>query len=448
MVVSTTAPSLVCPVKPLLAEAERHADFPILAQKIHGKRLVYLDSAATSQKPASVLRALDQFYRTSNANVHRGLHTLAERATEIYECARARAALFLNAKSSGEIVWTRNATEALNLVAHGYGRKFLKARDEVVISRMEHHSNIVPWHLLARDKGVVVRAVELNRDGTLRIEDLDRFLAEGRVKLVSLTHVSNVLGTINPIAEIARKVHSAGAVFVVDGCQGAPHLAVDVRALGADFYAFSAHKMLGPTGLGVLYGRYELLEKMDPFLGGGEMIEEVKLTHSTYAEPPARFEAGTPAIAETAGLIAALEYLSKIGMPRIREHEKQLVSYALDRLKEVPGLRIFGPPDPEIHGSAIAFELGDVHAHDVAQILDLEGIAVRAGHHCAQPVHEWLGSPATARASFYLYNTEADVDALVKGLHKVRKCFACDERPTDGTSCCETCPEAPACPER
>jgi cysteine desulfurase/selenocysteine lyase len=447
MVVTTTAPSLVCPVRPLLAEAERHTDFPILAQKIHGKRLVYLDSAATSQKPASVLRAMDQFYRTSNANVHRGLHTLAERATEIYECARARAALFLNAKSTGEIVWTRNATEALNLVAHAYGRKFLKAGDEVVISRMEHHSNIVPWHLLARDKGVVMRAVELNRDGTLRLEDLDRFLAGGRVKLVSLTHVSNVLGTIVPVAEIARKVHAAGAVFVVDGCQGAPHLPVDVRALDVDFYAFSAHKMLGPTGLGVLYGRYELLEKMDPFLGGGEMIEEVKLTHSTYAEPPARFEAGTPAIAETAGFIAAVEYLGKIGMERVREHEKQLVSYALAQLKEVPGLKIFGPLDPEIRGGAIAFELDDIHAHDVAQILDLDGIAVRAGHHCAQPVHEWLGSPATARASFYLYNTEADVDALVKGLYKVKKCFACDERPADGRACCDTCAETPACPE-
>jgi cysteine desulfurase / selenocysteine lyase len=447
MVVTTMAPSPVCSVKPLLTEEAQRADFPILAQKIHGKRLVYLDSAATSQKPASVLRALDQFYRTSNANVHRGLHTLAERATEIYESARARTALFLNAKSPGEVVWTRNATEALNLVAHSYGRKFLRAGDEVVISRMEHHSNIVPWHLLARDKGVVVRAVELNGDGTLRLEDLDHFLAGGRVKLVALTHVSNVLGTINPIAEIGKKVHAAGAVFVVDGCQAAPHLPIDVRALDADFYAFSAHKMLGPTGLGVLYGRHELLEKMDPFLGGGEMIEEVKLTHSTYAEPPARFEAGTPAIAETAGLIAALDYLSRLGMARVREHEKQLVTYALARLKEIPGLKVFGPPDPEIHGSAVAFELDGIHAHDVARILDLEGVAVRAGHHCAQPVNEWLGSPATARASFYVYNTEADVDALVKGLHKVTKCFACDERPADGTSCCETCPEAPTCPE-
>jgi cysteine desulfurase/selenocysteine lyase len=436
-----------CPVQSLLVDADLHAEFPILAQRVHGQRLVYLDSAATSQKPASVLHAMDQYYKTSNANVHRGLHTLAERATEIYECARTRVALFINAARADEIVWTRGATEALNLVTHGYARAHLKAGDEVVISRMEHHANIVPWHQLAKDKGVVVRAIELNPDGTLRMEDLDRFLASGKVKIVSLTYVSNVLGTINPILEIGRKVHDAGAVFVVDGCQAVPHLPVDVRALDVDFLAFSAHKMLGPTGLGVLYGKYALLDKMDPFMGGGEMIEEVTLQGATYKEPPLRFEAGTPPIAETAGMIAALDYLTKLKMKEIRAHEVQLLRYALHRLKDVPNLKIFGPLEVERRAGVISFEMTDVHAHDVAQILDMEGVAVRAGHHCAQPLHEWLGSPSTSRASFYVYNTEADVDALVKALRKVRKCFGCEDRPADGTSCCEKCPSGPPCPE-
>lgn len=448
MAVTASTLTFECPVQTLLDGADLHTEFPILAQKVHGQRLVYLDSAATSQKPSSVLNAMDQYYKTSNANVHRGLHTLAERATEIYECARSRVALFINAARADEVIWTRGATEALNLVAHGYGRKFLKAGDEVVISRMEHHANIVPWHQLAKDKGVVVRAIELNPDGTLRMEDLDRLLSSGKVKIVSLTHVSNVLGTINPIAEIGKKVHAAGAVFVVDGCQAVPHLPVDVRALDVDFLAFSAHKMLGPTGLGVLYGKYALLDKMDPFMGGGEMIEEVTLQGATYKEPPLRFEAGTPPIAETAGMIAALDYLTKLKMKSIREHEVQLLRYALKRLKEVPNLTIFGPPEAERRAGVIAFEMTDVHAHDVAQILDMEGVAVRAGHHCAQPLHEWLGSPSTARASFYVYNSEADVDVLVKALQRVRKCFGCEDRPTDGTCCCDSCDSAQNCPER
>ena len=399
-------------------------DFPILKQKIHGgKRLVYLDSAASSQKPFNVIDAMSEYYHTSHANVHRGLHVLAERATEIYECARTRTHFLINAYLPGEIVWTKNATEALNLVAHGYGRKFLKAGDEVVISRMEHHSNIVPWHQLATDKGVVVRAVELNADGTLRLEDLDRFLAGGKVKIVALTHVSNVLGAINPIAEIAPKVHAAGAVLVVDGCQAVPHMPVNVQALGADFYAFSSHKMLGPTGLGVLWGRMELLKKMNPFLGGGEMIEEVRLDDFTWKEPPGKFEAGTPPIAETAGHTAALEYLQKLGMARIRAHEQEIMLYALERLKAVKGLKLFGPTQPELRAAVIAFEFADIHAHDVAQVLDAEGVAVRAGHHCAQPLHEWLGSPSTARASAYIYTTKEDIDALVKGLEVVRKKF-------------------------
>jgi len=423
---SETKPGTSAPkVESYPLDARRIAqDFPILKQKIHGKRLVYLDSGATSQKPLSVIDAMNEYYHVSNANVHRGLHVLAERATEIYECARTRISFFINAFRPSEIVWTRNATEALNLVAHGYGRKFLKAGDEVVISRMEHHANIVPWHLLARDKGVVVKAVELNADGTLRLEDLDRLLASGKVKIVALTHVSNVLGTINPIAEISKKVHATGAIFVVDGCQAVPHLQVDVRALGVDFYAFSAHKMLGPTGLGVLYGRYELLDKMDAFMGGGEMIEEVTIEHSTYKEPPLRFEAGTPAIAETAGLTAAVEYLGRLGMKNVRQHEQELIVYTLDRLKSVPNLKVFGPPNPEIRAGVFAFEFEDIHAHDVAQVLDAEGIAVRAGHHCAQPLHEWLGSPSTARASVGVYTSTEDIDALVKGLLVARKRFA------------------------
>jgi cysteine desulfurase/selenocysteine lyase len=399
------------------------ADFPILRRKVHGKPLIYLDSAATSQKPETVIQAMDEYYRLDNANVHRGLHTLAERATEIYECARTRAALFINAARPSEIAWTKNATEALNLVAHGFGRTFLKAGDEVVVSRMEHHANLVPWHMLARDRGVAIRAVELNPDGTLRLEDLDRFLNGGRVKLVALTHVSNVLGTINPIAELAPKVHAAGAVFVVDGCQAAPHMPVDVRALGADFYVFSSHKVLGPTGLGALYGRYELLEKMAPFLGGGEMIESVTVDSSTYREPPLRFEAGTPPIAETAGLTAALDYLGRVGMANVRAHEKALTAYALERLSWIPGLRLFGPRDVERRAGIFAFELPGVHPHDVAQILDGEGIAIRAGHHCAQPVHDWLGVPATARASIHLYSTSDEIDALARGLEKVRAMF-------------------------
>jgi len=400
-------------------------DFPILKQKIHGgKRLVYLDSAASSQKPFSVIDAMNEYYHTSHANVHRGLHVLAERATEIYECARTRTHFFINAFLPGEVIWTKNATEAINVIAHGYGRKYLKSGDEVVISRLEHHANIVPWHQLAKDKGVVVRALELNPDGTLRLEVLDGFLATGKVKLVALAHVSNVLGTINPIAEIAQKVKQAGAIFVVDGCQAAPHMPVDVQALGCDFYVFSSHKMLGPTGLGVLWGRMDLLTKMDPFMGGGEMIDEVRLDGFTCKEPPSKFEAGTPPIAETAGHTAALEYLMKLGMAHIREHELDIVSYTLERLKSVKGLKVFGPPQPEQRAAVFAFEFEDIHAHDVAQVLDAEGIAVRAGHHCAQPLHEWLGSPSSARASAYLYTTKEDIDALIKGLEVVRKTFA------------------------
>ena len=406
-------------------DATKHrADFPILDQTVHnGKPLIYLDSAATSQKPKSVIDAMSHYYEFSNANVHRGLHVLAERATVIYEAARSKVAEFINAARPEEICWTKNATEAINLVAHGYGRKFLNAGDVIVVSTMEHHSNLVPWHLLAKSKGCRVVGVKLAPDGTLDLAHLDTILAGGNVKIVALTHVSNVLGTINPIADIAKKVHAAGAVFAVDGCQAVPHLPVDVRAMDVDFYSFSGHKMLAPTGIGCLYGKYALLEKMDPFLGGGEMIEEVRVDSSTYKEPPLRFEAGTPPIAETAGMLAAVEYLQAAGMANVRAHEKSLLGYALEKLAGVKGLKIHGTRNMELRSGVISFEFEDIHAHDIAHILDEEGVAVRAGHHCAQPLMDWLDAASTARMSVALYSTRSDIDALVAGLEKVRAWF-------------------------
>jgi len=411
----------LCPLDPDVIRKE----FPILHQTLHGsKPLVYLDSAATSQKPKQVIDAMTHYYEFSNANVHRGLHVLAERATIIYEGARTAVAKFINAAKPEEIVWTKNASEAINLVAHGYARKFLKAGDEVVLSLMEHHSNLVPWHLLAKDIGVKIRGIGLNPDGTLKLEQLDQYLAGGKVKLVALTHVSNVLGTINPIADIAKRVHAAGAVLAVDGCQAVPHLPVDVQALDADFYAFSGHKMCGPTGIGCLYGKYALLDSMNPFLGGGEMIEEVRVDSSTYKDPPLRFEAGTPPIAETAGMLAAVEYLTRVGMGNIRHHEKELLRYALKRMETVPGIKLHGTKDMDLRSGVISFEFEDIHAHDIAHILDSEGVAIRAGHHCAQPLMEWLDAGSTARMSVYLYTTEQEIDALVAALEKVRKQFA------------------------
>ncbi|HYG76064.1 MAG TPA: aminotransferase class V-fold PLP-dependent enzyme, partial [Planctomycetota bacterium] len=326
-----------------------------------------------------------------------------------------------------EIVWTKNASEAINLVAHGYGRKFLKEGDEILVSKMEHHSNLVPWHLLAKDKGCIVRGIDLNPDGTLKMEHLEKLLSSGKVKIVALAHVSNVLGTINPITQISAKVHAAGAVLAVDGCQAVPHMPVDLRLLGADFYAFSGHKMCGPTGIGCLYGRYELLDRMNPFLGGGEMIEEVRIDSSTYKEPPLRFEAGTPPIAETAGMAAAVEYLSAVGMDHVRHHEKELLRYALKKMEGVKGIKIHGTKNVDLRSGVISFEIDApgcyIHAHDIAHILDAEGVAIRAGHHCAQPLMDWLDAPSTARLSVYLYTTNKDIDALVAGLGKVLERF-------------------------
>lgn len=392
-------------------------DFPLLAQNPH---LVYLDSAATSQKPKAVLEALERYYRELNANVHRGAYALSVAATLAYEEARKAMARFLNARPE-EIVFVRNTTEAMNLVAYAWGLRNLKKKDEILVTEMEHHAGLVPWHLVAERTGARIRAIPITEEGRLDLSQLDRLLSE-RTKVVSLVHMSNVLGTVNPVAEVARKAKEVGALLVVDGAQSAPHLPVDVKALGADFFALSGHKMLGPTGAGVLYGRYEVLEAMGPFLGGGEMIREVHLDRSTYAKPPQRFEAGTPPIAEAIALGKAAEYLMELGMEKVWQHDRSLVEYALERLSEIPEIRTFGPRGPD-RGGVIAFTLGRLHAHDLATALDQEGVAVRAGHHCAQPLHRRLGVAATARASFYLYNTHEEVDRFVEALKKVRDYF-------------------------
>ncbi|MCS7174040.1 MAG: cysteine desulfurase [Armatimonadetes bacterium] len=404
---------------PLPADVRK--DFPLLQRELDGKPLVYLDSAATSQKPRVVLEALVEYYRTYNANVHRGLYRIAEQATLAYEEARAKVAAFVGARPE-EVVFVRGTTEGINLVAYAYGRAYVREGDEILTTEMEHHSNLVPWQLLAQERGACLRVLPLREDGTLDLEQLDRLLTE-RTRIVAVTHQSNVLGTINPIRAIVDRAHAVGAVVVVDGAQSVPHMPVDVRELGCDFLAFSGHKMCGPTGIGVLWGRLDLLEAMPPFHGGGEMIERVELERSTYKPPPHRFEAGTPNIADAIALGVAVDYLRGIGMEAIRAHEKHLVRCALAQLAEVEGVRIYGPRDPEIRGGAVAFTLEGVHPHDVAQVLDSEAICVRAGHHCAQPLHRKLGIQSTTRASVYLYNTPEDVDALVRGLEKVKAFF-------------------------
>lgn len=402
-------------------------DFPILDRVLHdGKKLVYLDNAASSQKPRQVLDAMNTYYERHHANVHRGVHVLAEEATELYEGARDKVAAFINAPSRDEVIFTKNASESLNLVANMLGWADEPYRvdsgTEIVITEMEHHSNIVPWQLLAQRTGARLKWFGLTDEGRLDLSTIDGIITE-RTKIVSFTLVSNILGTLNPVREIVRRAHEVGALVLIDASQAAPHAVLDVQDLGADFVAFTGHKMCGPTGIGVLWGRHELLEDLPPFLGGGEMIETVSMNSSTYAPAPHKFEAGTPPIAQAVGLGAAVDYLGGIGMDRIAAHEHALTEYALARLAEVPELRIIGPATAEDRGAAISFTLGDIHPHDVGQVLDEQGIAVRVGHHCARPVCLRYGIPATTRASFYLYTSPAEVDALVDGLEYVRRFF-------------------------
>jgi cysteine desulfurase/selenocysteine lyase len=396
-------------------------DFPVLDQQVNGHPLVYLDNAATSQKPLCVIEALDEYYRRYNANVHRGIHKLSEEATAAYEDARQKVARFLNARSPKEIIFTRNTTEAINLVAYSWGRANIREGDEIVLTEMEHHSNLVPWQLLAQEKGARLRFIPVTDEGLLDLDALDELLTE-RTKLVAVVHMSNVLGTINPVTEIIRRAHEVGALVLLDGAQSVPHLQVDVQKLDCDFLACSGHKMCGPTGIGVLYGKRELLEAMPPFLGGGDMIKEVHLEWSTWNSLPWKFEAGTPSIAQGIGLGYAVDYLSGIGMEVIHAHEREIVAYALGRLSEIEGVTIYGPP-AEQRGGVVAFNLKGVHPHDVAAILDSHGVAIRAGHHCAQPLMRRLGVVATARASFYLYNTCEEVDVLVHAIEKVKEVF-------------------------
>ena len=397
-------------------------DFPILNQVHHDNvPLVYLDNAATSQKPECVIRALDEYYRTYNANIHRGIHKLAEAATAAYEGARERVRAFINAASPREIIFTRNTTEAINLVAHSWARANLREGDVIILSEMEHHSNLVPWQILAAERGVRLEFIPITEDGHLNLAAFDRLL-ELQPRLVSIVHMSNVLGTINPIAEIVARAHAAGAVVLVDGAQSVPHLPVDVRALDCDFLAFSGHKMCGPTGIGVLYGKRALLEAMPPFLGGGDMIKRVYLREFRPNDLPWKFEAGTPAIAEGIGLGVAVDYLSELGMAEVHAHEQALVRYAMEQLSEIKGLRILGPSANE-RGGVVAFTVEGIHPHDISQLLDHDGIAIRAGHHCCMPLHDRLGIVASARASFYVYNTEEEVDLLVQSLYRAMDLF-------------------------
>jgi cysteine desulfurase / selenocysteine lyase len=399
------------------------SQFPILDQEVNGRPLVYLDSAATSQKPLSVIESVERYYREYNSNVHRGVHTLGTKATDGFEGARDKVRKFINAASREEVIFSRGTTTSLNIVATSYGRVFCKEGDEIVISYMEHHSNLIPWQQVAKVTGATLKYIPLQKDGTLNLEDVEKTITD-RTKIVAITHVSNVLGTINPIKEIAKIAHAKGAVIVVDGAQAAPHIKVDVQDLDVDFYAFSSHKMCGPTGIGVLYGKKDLLEQMEPVEFGGEMIDFVNLYDSTWKELPWKFEAGTPSIAQAIGLGAAIDFLEEIGMDNIHQHEYDLVEYALKKLSEIEGVTIFGPLDASKKGGVVTFNIDGVHPHDVSTALDMEGIAIRAGHHCAQPLMKVLNQTATARASFYLYNTKEDIDALADGLVKAKEFFS------------------------
>lgn len=397
--------------------------FPILHQEVNGKPLVYLDSAATSQKPISVIETLEKYYKEYNSNVHRGVHTLGTKATDAYEGAREKVRRFINAKSTEEIIFTRGATTALNFVAHSYGTDNLREGDEIVITFMEHHANIIPWQQVAKKTGATLKYIPLQEDGTISLDDV-RATITSNTKIVSVMKVSNVLGVMNPIKEIAKIAHENGAVMVVDGAQAAPHMKIDVQDLDCDFLAFSGHKMCGPTGIGVLYGKKQHLEKMEPVETGGEMIDFVDLYESTWKELPWKFEAGTPIIAGAVGLGAAIDFLEQIGLENIEAHEHKLAAYAMEKLSRIEGMTIYGPKDPGLRAGVVTFNIDDVHPHDVATVLDAEGIAVRAGHHCAQPLMKWLKASATARASFYLYNTEEEIDKLVEGLIKTKEYFS------------------------
>ncbi len=397
-------------------------DFPILRQRVNGKPLVYLDSANTSQKPRQVIDALVRYYEEYNANIHRGVYAIAERATAEYEAARAKTARFLGAAEPAEIVFTRNITEALNLIAHSWGRHHVGPGDEILTTEMEHHSDLVPWQFLAQERGARLRHIPFDDRGCLVLDGLDRLITP-RTKIVALVHVSNAFGTVNPVAEIARAAHAHGAVVVVDGAQSAPHRPIDVRALGVDFFGFTGHKMLAPMGIGGLWARRALLEEMEPFLGGGEMITDVWLDHATWNEVPWKFEAGTQNVGDAIALGVAIEYLERLGMDAVAAHERRITAYALERLREVPGLRILGPGLDE-RGGVISFSMDGIHPHDVAQVLDGEGVCVRAGHHCTKPLHRKLGIGASVRASFYVYTIPEEIDVLARSLLKTRELFS------------------------
>ncbi len=395
-------------------------DFPILHQQVNGKPLVYLDSGASSQKPLAVIEGMDQYYREYHANVHRGIYQLSEKASAAYETARKKVGRFINARSWREVIFTRNATESINLVAFTWGQANIKAGDVILTSEMEHHANLVPWQQLAKRTGATVKYIPVSEQGYLDMAAFDELLTPA-VKLVTITQMSNVMGTITPIGTIVQKAHAVGALVLLDGAQAVPHMPTNVQAFDCDFLAFSGHKMLGPTGIGVLWARKEILADMPPFMTGGDMISRVTFEGADWNELPWKFEAGTPAIAEAIGLGIAVDYLTELGMHNVRRHEIELTSYAFDRLGQVEGIRVYGPPDPTARGGAIAFSLGNIHPHDVAAVLDGEGIAVRAGHHCAMPLHDKLGLTATTRASFYVYNLLAEIDRLAEGLDKVRE---------------------------
>jgi len=399
-------------------DEQTRGDFPILAREINGHRLVYLDSAASSQKPRTVIEAMTQYYERSHANVHRSIHTLGEEATELYEAARDRVQRFIGAASREEVVFTRGTTDGINLLAEALGRG-LRPGDEVLITDLEHHSNIVPWQMAVRDRGATVRSIPLTKQGLLDLDALDRLLGP-RTRVVAFAHVSNVLGTIVPVARIAERARRVGAVTVVDGAQAAPHLPLDMSLLGCDFYVFSAHKMLGPTGIGVLWGRRAALEALEPSRGGGEMIKEVWIDHARWNDLPWRFEPGTPPIAEAAGLLAAIEYLEKLGMERVAEHERALARQTVEQLAAIPGVTVYGPPPTMDRGAVVAFSVEGLHPHDVAALLDAEGIAVRAGHHCAQPLMRWCGVVGTARASFSVYSSPEEVSVLSHAVGALR----------------------------